>query len=251
MQVSQSQVRNGGEKPLKLKIIRLGKHEKIVIQPVAPAGFQEPTATLGGFDRRPDLDVVEQLMQQFGARNIGPGMVFRGGGRGFDLNQFPSGVSVSIQRNNDGPAQITVKQGDTTWQIEGDNEESLKQLPADVRPFVERMLDGGSAFPDFGGGAGTWRHQRRAGKTVAAPDWAASGEVLSDQTVSENVRRTNWSCKKEWSNWKNASTNCKESYPTKSPWSLASSSCSPVPRPAGFAARRNCPQAASIRSPLR
>jgi len=59
-------------------------------------------------------------------------------------------VSVSIQRNNDGPAQITVKQGDQTWQIEGDDEESLKQLPDDVRPFVQRMLNGQNNFQGFG-----------------------------------------------------------------------------------------------------
>jgi hypothetical protein len=95
---------------------------------------------------------MQQLMGQFGARNIGPGMVFRGGGQRFDLNQMPNGVSVAIERNNDGPAQITVKQGDDVWQIVGDDEESLKQLPDDVRPFVERMLGGREKFRGFRGG---------------------------------------------------------------------------------------------------
>ena len=99
-----------------------------------------------------DRDIMQRLMQQFGGRNIGPGMVFRAGPQGFNFNQMPSGISVSIQRNNDGPAQITVKKGDQTWKIEGDDEESLKQLPDDVRPFVERMLNGQNRMQGFGGG---------------------------------------------------------------------------------------------------
>lgn len=154
MRVLQSQVRAGKDKPLELKIIRLAKQEKIVVVPeLRPEQLSEPANSGGQFGRNMEGDIMGQLMQQFGGRNIGPGMVFRGGGGGqrFNLNQMPNGVSVSIQRNNDEPAQITVKKGDQTWQIEGDDEESLKQLPDDVRPFVERMLNGQGNAQAFGG----------------------------------------------------------------------------------------------------
>ena len=56
---------------------------------------------------------------------------------------MPNGVSVSIQKQNDEPAHITVKRGNDTWDIVGDDPSSLAQLPDDVRPFVEQLLAGG------------------------------------------------------------------------------------------------------------
>ncbi len=61
---------------------------------------------------------------------------------GFNFNQMPSGVSVSIQKQNDEPAHIVVKRGNDTWEIVGDDPSSLAQLPDDLRPFVEQMLAG-------------------------------------------------------------------------------------------------------------
>jgi len=152
MQVLQSQVRTRKEKPLELTIIRLGKSEKVVVVPeLRPEQLTEPAGAFDRFNSGLDGDVMQQFIEQFGARKIGPGMVFRGGGQRFDVNQMPNGVSVSIQRNDGGPAQITVTQGDDVWQIEGDDKESLKQLPRDVRPFVERMLNGQNNFRGFRG----------------------------------------------------------------------------------------------------
>jgi len=163
MQVLQSQVRTGKEKPLELKIVRLGKQEKIVVVPERFERVTESPQFPGQVDHGVDGDLVqlmldgggmEGLMNQLRARNIGPGMIFQGGGQRFDLNQMPNGVSVSIQRNNNEPPQITVKQGDKTWQVEGDDEESLEQLPDDVRPFVERMLNRQNNAQGFGGAFG-------------------------------------------------------------------------------------------------
>ncbi len=151
MRVLQSQVRTGKDKPLELKIVRLGKQEKIVVVPEPqPANLTEQARTMSQRAQGMDRDIMQRLMQQFGGRNIGPGRAFRAGPQGFNFNQMPSGISVSIQRNNDSPAQITVKKGDQTWKIVGDDEESLKQLPDDVRPFVERMLNGQGRMQGFG-----------------------------------------------------------------------------------------------------
>lgn len=154
MRVLQEQVRSGQDQPLELKIIRLGKKENIVVVPEARpqdlAQRVQPADRFGqGFGQG---DMVQQLMRQFGGRNFGQGMILpRGNVQAFNFNQMPNGVSVSVQRNNDEPAQITVKQGDQTWNIVGDDEESLKQLPDDIRPFVQRMLNGQGNAQGFGG----------------------------------------------------------------------------------------------------
>jgi len=155
MQVLQKQVASGKDKPLELKIIRLGKQEALSVVPEErPDDLQVSAGPAGRLNGDLNLqgDVMKQLMNQFGARNIGPGVVFRGGGQMLDLNQMPNGVSVAIERRGDGPAQITVKQGDKTWQIEGDDAKSLEQLPEDVRPFVEQILRGQNGAQDLGGG---------------------------------------------------------------------------------------------------
>ena len=73
-------------------------------------------------------------------RNFGPGVIVGGGGQG--VANMPNGVSISIQKQDDKPTHITVKRGDETWNVIGDDPESLKQLPEDLRPFVEQMLHG-------------------------------------------------------------------------------------------------------------
>ncbi len=167
MQVLQSQVRASKEKSLELKIIRLGKQEKISLVPeVLPEALAEKQRQAdrstnrlrGRFNgRRLEGDAMQLLLEQLGARNLGPGIAFRGG-QMFKLNQLPdgqlpNGVSVSIQRNSDRPAQITVKQGEKTWQIEAGDEKALDQLPDELRPQVERMLNNpqglGGAHFDF------------------------------------------------------------------------------------------------------
>ena len=56
-------------------------------------------------------------------------------------HDLPNGYSVRITRENDQPAQITVKKGDQTWTIVGEDEEALEELPEDVREHVKRLLE--------------------------------------------------------------------------------------------------------------
>ncbi len=67
---------------------------------------------------------------------------------------MPNNMSININRNGDKPADITVKWNDKKW--EG-TEKNLDELPADVRPYVERMLGRGKVqMMTFGaGGAGS------------------------------------------------------------------------------------------------
>ncbi len=108
----------------------------------APRAYSEPNDD----DSGPGMPGMPRgFMQQFGGnepfdfRSFGPGVIV-GGGQG--VANMPNGVSINIQKQNDQPTHITVKRGNDTWDIVGDDPESLKKLPNDLRPFVEQMLHG-------------------------------------------------------------------------------------------------------------
>ena len=68
---------------------------------------------------------------------------------------MPNGVSISIQKQDGEPTKVTVNRGDESWEVSGDDPESLKALPEDLRPFVDRMIHGGGQgfnieMPEFG-----------------------------------------------------------------------------------------------------
>ncbi len=156
MKVLQDYVLAHQAEPMELKLIRLGKEETLVVVPEErPAELRIPLAEQGrgrrnGFGGRGEM--FEKLMEQFqgqggledGIRRFGGGGVFLQGPQAGG-NLLPNGVSVSIQRENEGPAKITVKQGDQTWHVVGDDPKSLEQLPEELRPFVQGMLRGPGA----------------------------------------------------------------------------------------------------------
>jgi membrane-associated protease RseP (regulator of RpoE activity) len=150
-----------GEKEgqISLDILRRGERETVYITPEnrpADAQLSQQGGFGGGFggginDGFPEgfPREMRQLFGQLGDdgqmpfnfRNFGPGVII--GGQGINV---PNGVSVSIQKEGGKPARITVRRGDETWEVVGDDPESLKKLPEELRPFVEQMLHGGSPF---------------------------------------------------------------------------------------------------------
>ena len=137
---------------IKLDVLRRGKHETVTVTPEdrpanASAAMPRPNM-LGGAFGGGQFGDPNDLLQQF--RSIGPGVIV-GGGSGMSasgsngLANMPNGVSVSVQKENNQPAHVTVKRGNDTWNIVGDDPESLKQLPEDLRPFVEQMVQSGTA----------------------------------------------------------------------------------------------------------
>jgi membrane-associated protease RseP (regulator of RpoE activity) len=134
-------VRREGESggKITLDVLRRGAHQSITLTPEArpeDAGFGgDAFAGPGPGMQAWHLGPRDPL--SFGFRNLAPGMRLS---PGFNLNQIPNGVSVSIQKQNDEPAHITVQRGNDTWTIVGDDPASLAQLPEDLRPFVEKLL---------------------------------------------------------------------------------------------------------------
>lgn len=107
---------------------------------------------------------IEQLLeQQLGQLEGQFGVPLGGGEAPAFVPQVgvENGVSVSITRQGNGPAQVTVRRnnadGETDeWRFDSDDQEAIAQLPDDVRPTVERML-GGMAFAPGGDVLGDFR----------------------------------------------------------------------------------------------
>lgn len=139
-----------------LEVLRHNKRETIYLKPEErPANAQMPEGVIGGLEGGPGIGqpgfpgLPDELMQQF--RSLGPGVIVGGGGDA--IGSMPNGVSVSIQKQNGQPTHITVTRGKEKWEVTGDDPDSLKKLPEDLRPFVERMLHGGGSaihMPNFG-----------------------------------------------------------------------------------------------------
>jgi membrane-associated protease RseP (regulator of RpoE activity) len=150
METLQTHVQAAKDKAIELEVIRLGKETNVKVTPAErPADFQQ----LAGGDQGMDLgngfggDIGRMIQQQLqaggmpGMRQIGPGMVL--GGRNMNLNSLPGGMSISVERDGEGPAQITVKKGDKTWTVSSDDAKALAELPEDVRAAVSGMMGGG------------------------------------------------------------------------------------------------------------
>lgn len=155
METLQQHVQTGHDKPIELQLLRLGKEIDITVTPEQrPANFEQqlggPAAMPGQGGFGPGQEMLGgdlgRLLQQLpggvalpGMRILGPEMLNQGQ---FNLNAIPNGISVSIARNGEGPAQITVKKGDQTWTLNSDDEKALAELPEDVRGYVSGMLNG-------------------------------------------------------------------------------------------------------------
>jgi hypothetical protein len=138
-----------------LEILRHNKRETVYLTPEkTPA--DAPVAMGGGAGgvrgefapgMRGNPGIPEDLLQQFQNRfplqfrDFGNGILLGDDGQGV-VGNLANGVSISIMKEGDKPVHVTVKRGDKTWNIEGDDPEALKQLPEDLRPQVEQMLHG-------------------------------------------------------------------------------------------------------------
>ena len=156
-----------------LDLLRGGKVKTLFVKPVErpvdaviPGQPRErrfgrlfgPEGALGG-------EGLEGLGEMFGGEVFGPeGLQLGNEAFGGFAEMIPElaagGISVSVQRQNDGPAKVTVKQGDKIWEFDEGDEAAMNALPADVLPMVERMLNQngravGQDFEGFGfGGPG-------------------------------------------------------------------------------------------------
>jgi hypothetical protein len=153
-----------------LEVMRHNKRETVYLTPEErPANAQMPQPMPGAFGENfggnnGEFGMPQEFLQQFGGqmpmqfRNFGPGVIV-GGEQG--AASVPNGVSVSINKQDGQPPRVTVKRGEESWEVVGDDPESLKKLPEDLRPFVEQML--------HGNGGGMKMHMPKFEGRVGAP----------------------------------------------------------------------------------
>ena len=91
------------------------------------------------------LDRAMGQIQQapFGFRQFGPGILLDDEDVQIQ-QQIPNGMKMQIERNNNGPARITIERGGDKWEV---TENDVDQLPDDIRPMVENMLNGRRFIP--------------------------------------------------------------------------------------------------------
>ncbi len=132
------------ETAVTLELSRKGELVTVSVTPV-----KRENVAIAGNAPGAMLPVPGGRNMQLELRELGPmfGMMR---GQAFNMNNVPNGVSISINKQNDQPAEITVKRGDETWTVVGDDEEALAKLPEDLRPMVERMTSGEQAGAMFG-----------------------------------------------------------------------------------------------------
>ncbi len=137
-------VSEAGEKELKLEVIRSGERRELTATPARRPPEEQPQT----WTEPPGEDDLERLWTWFG--RVGPNEEWR---RPFRLHFFqpgailppgakmhpplPADMRVTIRKEGNEPAQVTVERGEDVWEV---SEHDLAELPDDVRPHVERML---------------------------------------------------------------------------------------------------------------
>ncbi len=130
-------------KELSLKLLRGGKPITVNVTPTKHEGGAEAARSFK-VDTEEIEHLIKEKLKQAGAdvrmEFLKPGRIFPPGvflGKGHD---FPDDLSVNIHKEGKAPASIDVKQGDNTWSVK---EDSLDELPDNVRPHVEALLGHG------------------------------------------------------------------------------------------------------------
>ena len=173
LEVGQRRLKNGQDlidavqaaegKQISVKLIRGAKPKHLAVTPVKQPEEARPRGPwerpgeearqaykrlLEGFDLPGAEDARQRALKHL--ERLRPGEVFRGPMRWqifgpgaivpFDAwprRPLPGNMSITINKQGDQPAKITVKQGDQKWEV---TEEELDKLPEKVRRHVERML---------------------------------------------------------------------------------------------------------------
>lgn len=168
---------------LKIDLIRGGKPQTIELtpakRPVSVAGAPNQgnqvdwgTVQQWNQSQQADWDTIQRWMESLGAGKQGSGpfgpFQFRVVGPSGAIvpnnvpipTPLPGNTSVAITKEGDQPAKIVVKRNNDKWEL---TEKDLDKLPAELRPYVERMLGRGASDALVGSVDPDWRNWPTAG----------------------------------------------------------------------------------------
>ncbi|HQU44657.1 MAG TPA: PDZ domain-containing protein [Pirellulales bacterium] len=131
-------VGRAGDEEVKIDYLRAGRKQTLSVK---PAPRPEAIAPLEQ-DQRSLRQWVERLGRgpaPMNFRFFHPGMMLPPGVS--TAPALPDDMTVTIEKQGDKPAKVTVRQGDKKWEAV---EDSLEKLPPEARQFAERMLGFGS-----------------------------------------------------------------------------------------------------------
>ena len=122
------------DREVKIDYLRAGRKESVSVKPAPRPESIGP--------QQQDQHSIRQWLERLGAgpapmnfRLWHPGMVVPPGVS--IAPPLPDDMTVTIEKQGDKPARVTVKQGDKNWEAD---EDSLDKLPAEARQYAERML---------------------------------------------------------------------------------------------------------------
>jgi hypothetical protein len=133
------------EGKLTVQLLRGGKQQTITVTPAK----RPENARLPGMPGKMGSEAIGKWLEQmvpgeegrnFQFRIIRPGAIFPPGTPLAPPTKLPGNMSITVTREGDKPAQITVKEGEQKWEV---SEKDLGKLPEKVRPYVEQMLGRG------------------------------------------------------------------------------------------------------------
>ena len=141
-------------KSFEIGLLRDGKPITLTVNPEKrPKNMRRPTLPATS---SPEMARLQKLFQQAQAQDgykpqmrfrfLHPGIVVP---PGTSLHPtLPENLSISIVRSGKKPAVIKVERNGEKWEV---TEDELDQLPEDIRPHVEQMLNGtvAGAMPEF------------------------------------------------------------------------------------------------------
>ena len=139
------------ETKLKIDLIRGGKLRTVEVTPAkrpAPVGgVPVPVPVPDQADWNTIENWLESMIPGQGSAGVQPPAQFRIFQPGaivpknmLGQKSLPMNMSVSITKEGDKPAKVSVQRGSDNWEL---TEKDLDKLPADVRPLVEQMLGRG------------------------------------------------------------------------------------------------------------
>lgn len=140
-------------KPINFTLLRGGKEQLLTVSPVerpkTPA-VATATVTQGLAATASDREAAElriaNALKKLSEANRDVEMLIVRPGVAFPADRvkpfaWPKDTSISIDKDGDKPAQITIKRGEQAWKV---TEDRLSELPPEVRELIERMRGGGA-----------------------------------------------------------------------------------------------------------